>query len=66
MDLIWLKTKELLMHHCGCHGNLVSIAMMYMADAYPPKERPYEIWTQCNLRQRSYKVKCVWLRLIDS
>ena len=29
--------------HCGCHGNLVSIAMRYVADAYHPKEPPYQI-----------------------
>ena len=27
MDLIRLKTKELLTYHCGCHGNLVTITM---------------------------------------
>ena len=47
------------MHHCGCHGNLVSIAMRYVADAYRPKEPPYQILTQYDLRQRSYKVKCI-------
>ena len=40
MDLIRLKTKELLTYYCGCHGNLVIIAMRYMADAYCPKEIP--------------------------
>ena len=38
-----IKTKELLMHHCGCHGKLVTIAMRYVADAYRPKECPYQI-----------------------
>ena len=33
VDSIWLKTKELLTYHCGYHGNLVTIAMRYMADA---------------------------------
>ena len=37
MDLIWLKTKELLTYHCGCHGNLFTIAMRYVADAYHPE-----------------------------
>ena len=65
MDSIQLKTKELLTYHCGCHGNLVTIATRYVADAYRPIELP---WTQYDLRQRSYKVKCILLklRLIDS
>ena len=37
--------------------------MRYMADAYCPREPPYQIWTQYDLRQRSYKAKCVRLRL---
>ena len=41
MDLILFKTKELLMHHCGCHGNLGTTAMRYVADAHRPKEPPY-------------------------
>ena len=49
-----LKTKELVTCYCGCHGNLVTIAMRYVADAYCPKEPPYQIWTQYDLRQRSY------------
>ena len=53
-----LKTKELLMHHCGWHGNLVTMAVRNVADAYRPKEPPYGISTQYDLRQRSYKVKC--------
>ena len=36
----------------GC-GNLATIAMRYVADAHCPKEPPYQIWTQYNLRQRS-------------
>ena len=40
-----LKTKELLMYHCGCHGNLVIIAMRYVPNAYHPKESSYQIWT---------------------
>ena len=54
VNLIQFKTKELLMYHCGCHGNLVSIATRYVADPYLPKEPPYQIWTQYNIRQRSY------------
>ena len=34
MDSIQLKTKESLTYHCGCHGNLVTIATRYFADAY--------------------------------
>ena len=59
MNSIRLKTNELLMHNFGCHGKLVSIAAMYMAEAYRPKEHPYQIWTQYDLRQRSYNVKCI-------
>ena len=55
MDSIQLKTKELGTYYCGCHGNLVTIATRYVADAYCPKEPPYQIWTQYDLRQRSYK-----------
>ena len=58
MDSIQLKTKELLTYHCGCHGNLVTIVTRYVADAYRLIEPPYQIWTQYDLRQRSYKVKC--------
>ena len=36
------------MYHCGCHGNLVTIAMRYVADVYHPTEPPYQIWTQYN------------------
>ena len=42
------------MYHCDCHGNSVTIASRYVADAYLPKEPPYQIWTQSNLRQKSY------------
>ena len=45
MDSIRLKTKELFRFHCGCHGNEVTIAMRYVADA---KETPYQILTQYN------------------
>ena len=44
MDSIRLKINELLMFYSGCHGNLVTIAMRYMADAYCPNEPPYQIW----------------------
>ena len=68
MDSIRLKTKELSTFYCGCHGNLVTIATRYVADAYCPKEPPYQTWTQYDLRQRSYKAKCIRLRLklVDS
>ena len=36
-----VKTKTLLTYHCGCHGNLVTIAMRHVADACHPKEPPY-------------------------
>ena len=54
MDSIQLKINELLMFYSGCHGNLVTIAMRYMADAYCPNEPPYQIWTKYGLRLRSY------------
>ena len=38
MNSTHLKTKDLLKHHCNCHGNLVAVAMKYAADAYRPKE----------------------------
>ena len=34
MISIGLKTNELLTYHCGCHGNLVTIATRYVANAY--------------------------------
>ena len=54
VNSIQLKTKELLMYHCGCHGNLATIATRYVDDAYHPKESLYQIWTQYDIRQRSY------------
>ena len=54
MNAIQPKTKELAIHHCGCHENLVIIAMRYMADAYCPKQPPYQVWTQYNFRERSW------------
>ena len=52
VDSTWLKTKELLNYHYGCHSNLVTIAARCVADAYHPKKGPYQI----HLKQRSYKV----------
>ena len=43
VDSIWLKTKELLTYHYGCHSNLVTIATNYVADAYHPKKGSYQI-----------------------
>ena len=37
MDSIQHRTEELLTYHCGCHGNLVTIAMRYAADAFISK-----------------------------
>ena len=54
MDSIQLKTKELLRFRFGYHGNQVTIVMRYGADAYSPKEPPYKLWTQYDLRQSSY------------
>ena len=39
-------------YYYGCHGNLVTIAMRYVADAYCPKDPPYQIWTQYNLKTK--------------
>ena len=33
------------MYHCGCYGNLVTVAMKYVAGIYHPIEPPYQIWT---------------------
>ena len=38
MNLIQLKTKELLRCHCGWYGNQVSIAVTYVLDACHPKK----------------------------
>ena len=43
VDSIWLKTKELLTYHYGCHSNLVTIATRYVADAYYPEKGSYQI-----------------------
>ena len=50
MDSTPLKTKELVTYYSGCHGNLVTIAKRYVADADCPKEPPYQIGTQYDLR----------------
>ena len=42
------------MFHFDCHDNQVIIALKYVADAYCPKEPPYQMWTQYDLSQRSY------------
>ena len=57
MDSIQLKAMELLTYHCGCLDNLVTMATRYVADAYCPKEPPYQIWTLYNLRQWSNKCR---------
>ena len=41
MISIGLKAKEVLWHHCSYHGNLVTIATRYVANAYCPKEALY-------------------------
>ena len=38
IDSPFLFPQELLMYHCGCHGNLVITAMKYAADVYCAKE----------------------------
>ena len=38
----------------GCHGNQVSIATQYEADAYCTNKPPYQIRTQYDLRQSVY------------
>ena len=43
MNSIWLKANELLTYHCGWHGNLPTKATKNVADAYHPKEPPYQI-----------------------
>ena len=73
MDSIRLKEKELLTHHCSCHGNLVTIATRYLVDTYCPKEPPYQIWTQYDpkqpegvTKQNVFDQTLIRLRLIDS
>ena len=55
VDSVRPKTKELLTYCCSCHGNLITIATRYMADAYSHKEPPCQLWTQYVLRQKSYE-----------
>ena len=43
VDSTWLKTKELLNYHYGCHSNIVTRATRYVADAYHSKKGPYQI-----------------------
>ena len=62
MDSIQLETKELFTYYCGCHGNLVTIATRYVADANRSIKPSYQIWTQYDSRQRHYKVKCIQLK----
>ena len=64
MDSMQLETKELLTYHCGCHGDLVTIATKYVADDNSPIKPSYQIWTQHDSRERHYKVKGIRLRLI--
>ena len=42
------------MFFSGCLGNQVHITTRFEADAYCLKEPPYQMWTQYDLRQRSY------------
>ena len=51
--------------HFGFHGNWVTIAMVYVADAYRSKESPYQIWTQYSLRQRAKPLKNANLESLD-
>ena len=68
MDSIRPKTKELLTYYGGFHGNLVTIATRYVADAYCPKEPPYQICSG-NLRQGSRMhclKKCCFLKDVNN
>ena len=38
MNLIHLKTKELLRYYCSFHSNLVAVSMKSAADPYCSKE----------------------------
>ena len=44
------------MFYFGCQGNQGYIATRYETDANCPNELLYQMWTQYNLSQRSYKV----------
>ena len=38
INLIHLKTKELVRYYCSFHGNLVDVATKYADDPYCPKK----------------------------
>ena len=40
-DLDSTQDKRIFLHNTGCHGNQVTIAMRYFANAYCPKEVLY-------------------------
>ena len=65
VDSIWLKTKELLTYHYGCHSNLVTIATRHVADAYHPKKLPYQILPHYDSRQKSYLYNTVVAEVCD-
>ena len=39
------------MFYSGCHGNQVSIATRYEADAYCPNEPLYQMWTEYKTKE---------------
>ena len=43
MNSVRFKTHELLRYHFSYHGNLVTIATRYVADAYDHKDISYQI-----------------------
>ena len=43
MNSIQFKTHELLRYHFHCHGNLVTIATRYVADAYHHKDISHQM-----------------------
>ena len=47
------ETSETHLSYC-VHSVAVSMATRDEADAYCPKEPPYQMWIQYDLRQRSY------------
>ena len=51
MILLGIKIEKLLRYHCNCHGNLVTTATRYVANAYCPKEAS----------QRKYKARGTFL-----
>ena len=52
---MWLKTNKLLMFQSGCHGNWVTIAMTYAADAFISK----------NLHSK-YKLNITWKGIMET